>query len=117
MNFNSLMIGSADAPALAAYYGKLFGKPSMEDDNFTGWELGSGWMVVGPHDEVTGSNAQPGRIIWNLESTDVLADFARLRDAGAIVVREPYQPMEGQDMWITTLSDPDGNYFQLMSPM
>jgi predicted enzyme related to lactoylglutathione lyase len=25
--------------------------------------------------------------------------------------------MEGQEMWITTLTDPDGNYFQLMSPM
>lgn len=117
MNFNSLMIGTADAPAMAEYYTKLFGKPSMEDGGFTGWELGTGWMVIGPHDEVTGRNAQPGRVIWNIESADVLSDFARLRDAGAIVVREPYQPMEGQDMWITTLSDPDGNYFQLMSPM
>jgi hypothetical protein len=23
----------------------------------------------------------------------------------------------GQSVWITTLSDPDNNYFQLMSPM
>ena len=46
-------------------------------------------------------------------------DFQRLKDAGAIVVREPYAfDMEGQDQAdIATLADPDGNYFQLVSPM
>lgn len=29
------------------------------------------------------------------------------------VVKEPY---ELQGMWIATFADPDGNYFQLMSP-
>jgi predicted enzyme related to lactoylglutathione lyase len=38
-----------------------------------------------------------------------------MRDAGAIVVREPYQ-FEGTEYWIATLADPDGNYFQLVSP-
>jgi hypothetical protein len=38
------------------------------------------------------------------------------------VVRGPYQPGEsgengGQEMWIATFSDPDNNYFQIMSPM
>ena len=44
--------------------------------------------------------------------------FARMRDAGAIVVAEPYT-MDGapDDAFIATLADPDGNYFQLMSPM
>jgi predicted enzyme related to lactoylglutathione lyase len=35
-------------------------------------------------------------------------------------VQEPYRP-DGMDdatqMWIATFADPDGNYFQLMSPM
>jgi predicted enzyme related to lactoylglutathione lyase len=33
------------------------------------------------------------------------------------VVREPYQPGEETEMWIATFSDPDDNYFQLVSPM
>jgi predicted enzyme related to lactoylglutathione lyase len=33
------------------------------------------------------------------------------------VVQEPYTPGEGEDGLIATFSDPDGNYFQLMSPM
>jgi predicted enzyme related to lactoylglutathione lyase len=57
-------------------------------------------------------------MIWNLESTDVRGEFQRFKDAGATVVAEPYQ-MEGSGPtdWIATFADPDGNYFQLMSPM
>jgi predicted enzyme related to lactoylglutathione lyase len=33
------------------------------------------------------------------------------------VVQEPYQPGEEPEGWIATFSDPDDNYFQLMSPM
>ena len=56
-------------------------------------------------------------MIWNIESGDVKGDFERLTAAGATVVREPYKPDEGSEMWIATLSDPDDNYFQLISPM
>jgi predicted enzyme related to lactoylglutathione lyase len=37
-----------------------------------------------------------------------------MRAAGAGVVREPYEAAGG---WVTTLSDPKGNYFQLVTPM
>ena len=74
-------------------------------------------MTVGPHDQVTGKSAHPGRIIWNIESADVRGDFERLVAAGAIVVREPYGFDEEPDAAIATFADPDDNYFQLMSPM
>jgi predicted enzyme related to lactoylglutathione lyase len=32
-------------------------------------------------------------------------------------VREPYEPGGAGRGWVATLSDPDGNYFQLTSPM
>jgi predicted enzyme related to lactoylglutathione lyase len=49
----------------------------------------------------------------------VSGDFERCKTAGATVVAEPYNPGDGSDdtMRIATLADPDGNYFQLMSPM
>ena len=116
MDLNSIMIGSEDPKRLAEYYTKLFGPSVFEsEDDFTGWQVGSGWITVGPHDQVSGRNAQPGRIMWNIETPDVKAEFERLKAAGANVVKEPYEPGEG--MWIATLSDPDDNYFQLMSPM
>ena len=116
MNLNSILIGSADAQRLAEYYTRLFGPPGWDEDGYKGWQLGTGFLTVGPHDEVTGANTQPGRLIWNIESADVKGDFERLKAAGATVVREPYS-MGGADAWIATLSDPDDNYFQLISPM
>ena len=55
--------------------------------------------------------------MWNIETPDVPAEFARLKSAGATIVQEPYHPGEEQQGWVATLSDPDDNYFQLMSPM
>ena len=117
MNFNSILIGSAEPQRLADYYTKLFGEPTMSDGGYTGWLIGSGFLTVGPHSEVTGKNTQPGRLIWNIETADVKGEFDKLKAAGAIVVREPYGFEGMENSWIATLADPDDNYFQLMSPM
>ncbi len=117
MNLNSILIGSEDPQRLVEYYTKLLGEPTMSDGGYTGWLIGSGWMTVGPHDQVQGKNAAPGRIIWNIEEPDVKGTFERFAAAGAIVVREPYGFPEDPNALIATLADPDDNYFQLMSPM
>lgn len=120
MNLSGILIGTEDRERLAEFYTGLFGKPVMEDSGYTSWELGNGWLTVGAHDQVSGKNAHPGRVIWNLETADVRGEFDRLKAAGAIVVREPYDPgspPEGPEMLIATLADPDDNYFQLMTPM
>jgi len=117
MNFNGILIGSEDPKRLADYYSKLFGEPTMSDGGYTGWLVGSGFLTVGPHDQVKGKNAQPGRLIWNVETADVKGDFDRMKAAGAIVIRDPYSFEGMPDTWIATLADPDDNYFQLVSPM
>ncbi len=117
MDFNSILIGSEDSQRLVEYYTKLFGEPTMSDGGYTGWLIGSGFVTVGPHDQVHGRNAQPGRMIWNIETADVKDQFDRFVAAGAIVVREPYRFDDNRDELIATLADPDDNYFQLMSPM
>jgi predicted enzyme related to lactoylglutathione lyase len=120
MNFNSILIGSEHAPELAAYYTKVLGEPMFSGGGYSSWMVGTGVVTVGPHDQVHGKNAEPGRCIWNIESEDVQGDFDRMKAAGAIVVREPYQ-MEGEadmpSVTIATLADPDGNYFQVMTPI
>lgn len=117
MDFNSILIGSEDPDRLVEYYTRLFGPPGMQDGGYTGWRLGSGFVTIGPHDQVKGRNASPGRIIWNIETADVKGEFERFKAAGAIVVAEPHG-FEGQaDAVIATFADPDDNYFQLMSPM
>jgi predicted enzyme related to lactoylglutathione lyase len=117
VNLNSILIGSANPQRLVEYYTKLFGVPGWSEGGYNGWQIGTGFVTVGPHDQVRGSNTQPGRLIWNIETADVMGEYGRLQTAGATVVREPYQPGEMAEAWIATFADPDGNFFQLMSPM
>jgi predicted enzyme related to lactoylglutathione lyase len=117
LNLIGILIGSEDPQRLTDYYTALFGKPAWEGGDFNGWQIGGGWITVGPHDQVKGRNTHPGRVIWNIATPDVKGDFERLKAAGATVVQEPYQPGEAPESWIATFSDPDDNYFQLMSQM
>ena len=117
MDFNSILIGSEDPQRLVEYYTRVLGKPTFSDGGYTGWQLGSGFVTVGPHSEVKGQNTAPGRIIWNMESKDVAGDFKRMKGAGAIVIAEPYSFEGAPGSSIATFADPDGNYFQVMTPM
>ena len=112
--FQGVMIGSADPEAMGKFYTGVLGRdPEMAEGGFYGWSFGGAWFSVGEHSEVKGSAAEPQRVILNLETPDVQGEFGRIRDAGATVVKEPY---ELQGAWIATFADPDGNYFQLVSP-
>ena len=120
MDFNSILIGSEDPERLVEYYTRLFGEPTCLDGGYTGWQLGSGFVTIGPHDQVKGKNAHPGRIIWNIESNDVKGDFERFKAAGRDRHRRAVRlrwHRGRRDASIATFADPDDNYFQLMSPM
>jgi predicted enzyme related to lactoylglutathione lyase len=119
LNFNSVLIGSMQADVLAAFYAKVFAKPAdFAEGGYSGWQVGSAFLTVGPHSEMKGSAREPARVLLNFETEQVKEEFERIKSVGATVVKEPYQ-MEGMgpNDWIATLADPDGNYFQLMSPM
>jgi predicted enzyme related to lactoylglutathione lyase len=115
-NFNNILIGSENPEALVEYYTKLFGPPGFQEGGYAGWQFGEGFVSIGAHSEVHGANAQPGRMIWNMECPDVHGEFAKLKAAGAIVIREPYEMDEAPGFAIATLADPDNNYFQLTTP-
>jgi predicted enzyme related to lactoylglutathione lyase len=117
MNFNNLMIGTEDQERLAAFYRKLFGDPVFEDGSYTTWKIGDGFITVGSHSEVKGPNTSPGRLMFNIETVDVKGEAEKFRAAGATVIAEPYSFEGFPDAWIATFADPDGNYFQLATPM
>lgn len=115
---NSVMIGSASPKTLGEFYEKVFGrKADMGEDDWYGWKVGDFFFNIGEHSEITGSSKEPQRIIFNFETKEVKKEFDRIKEVKGIkVIKEPYE-MEGMDgLWIATLADPDGNYFQLMSP-
>jgi len=114
LNLNSLMIGSAQPKVLAEFYAKVFNRPAdMIEGEWYMWQAGGCSLSVGEHSEVKGQAKEPARIILNLETKEVKAEFERLKEAGITVVKEPYEMGGG---WIATLADPDGNFIQLMTP-
>lgn len=117
LNLNSILIGSEDPKALSDFYAKILGKPQWDMGGFIGWQVGASALMIGPHSEVKGVNEMPGRIIFNFETPDVQGEFKRIKGLGVRVKQEPYQPDEVQEVWLATFEDPDGNYFQLASPM
>lgn len=117
LNLNSILIGSEKPAELAAFYEKVLGKkPDMVDNGYSGWMVGSCFLSVGPHDKVKGMSATPERILFNFETKEVKEEFERIKGVGATVIKEPYTMGEGEKFWIATFADPDGNYFQLMTP-
>lgn len=119
LKLNSLLIGSEDPDKLAQFYEAVFqAKPGFQQGGFTGFDAGGNYLMVGPHDKVHGKNPSPERILFNFETDDVKSEFDRIKSVeGATVVQEPYNPGPSPKMWLATIADPDGNYFQLASPM
>ena len=117
-NLNSIMVGTTQPDVLGEFYGKVFGRPAdRQEEGGYGWQVGSTVFTLLAHSEMGGQAKEPGRVMCNFETEQVQQEFARLQAVGATVVKAPYQ-MEGMEgFWIATLADPDGNYFQLMSPV
>ena len=117
LNLNSVMIGTKQSTVLAAFYEKVLGKAADmvdQDNGFWGWQVGSAYISVLEHSEMGGKAKDPGRVIFNFETPQVKEEFERIKALGAAVIKEPYEMGGG---WIATLADPDGNYFQLVTPM
>ncbi len=119
MNLNGVQIGAEDVNKLAEFYKKAFGEPKWAmEDGWYGWDIGSGHLVFGPHDKAKGPSPAPERVMVLFECKDVVADYAKLMEAGATEVAKPYKPdTENGDFWLATAADPEGNYLQLASPM
>lgn len=117
LNFNSILLSSEDHKKLVEFYQKVFDKkPEMEDEGYAGFLVGSCFLSIGGHDKVHGKNKNPERVLFNFETNEVKEEFERIKKIeGVEIVKEPYQ-MDGWDGWIATLADPDGNYFQLVTP-
>ncbi len=117
LNLNSIMVGTKQSKALVAFYEKVIGRPpDMADaeNGFSGWQVGGAYFSVLEHSEMGGNTKDPGRLMFNFETTEVKEEFDRIKAAGATVIREPSAMGGG---WLATLADPDGNYFQLVTPM
>ena len=74
-------------------------------------EAGAPALGLGTHSEVRGRNADPARHMVGLATSDVAADWKRLKAAGVEFVEDP---KDYGTLWIATLKDPEGNLVQLL---
>lgn len=114
LNFSSILISTGNPKGMTEFYERVFQKPI---DKYDGWLVGNAYIAVLEHSEIKGKNKEGARVMFNLETADVKGEFERIKDVpGAEVIKEPYTMDAAPGMWIATFADPDGNYFQLMSP-
>ena len=114
LKLGMIMVGSSQPKVLADFYEKVFARPAdYSDMGWYGWRFGDFSLGIGEHSEVKGKAKEPQRLILNLETEQVKEEYARIKALGVKVVKELYE-MEGG--WIATFADPDGNYFQLVTP-
>ncbi len=117
LTLNSIMIGTKQPVALAAFYEKVIGKPADmvdREQGFWGWQVGAAYLSVLEHSAMGGATKDPGRVMFNFETQQVKEEFERIQALGGKVIRAPSEMGGG---WIATLADLDGNYFQLVTPM
>ncbi len=117
LNLNSVMICTKQTKVVAAFYEKVLGKPAEmvdSENGFFGWQVGTTYLSVLDHSEMVGRTKDPGRVMLNFETPQVKEEFERIKALGGTTIREPYEMGGG---WVATLADPDGNFFQLVSPM
>ncbi len=114
LSFGSVLIGSSQPKVVAEFYERVIGKSAdWKESNFYAWKVGSGFLAIGEHSEIKDKAKEPQRVILNFETKEVKEEFERIRDLGAKVIKELYK---FENVWISTFADPDGNYFQVMSP-
>lgn len=118
LNLNSIMLGSEDPQKLAKFYEEVLqSKPGWQDNGYIGFQAGTCYLTVGPHDKVKGKSPNPERILFFFETKDVDAEFDRIKAIdGVEVIQAPYHPGPNAEGTLATLADPDGNYFQLNTP-
>ena len=118
LSLNSLLLFSEVPKKLVDFYRQILGRePKWDEEEYSGFEVGPCALVIGPHSKVHGQNKNPERIMFNFETSDVKGEFERMKKLGAKVIAQPYHMGDDPDFLIATLADPEGNYFQLVSPM
>jgi predicted enzyme related to lactoylglutathione lyase len=100
--------------ASVLFYRDVVGLPvGLNAPGFTLFgSIGTPALGIGTHSEVRGKASDPYRHMVGLTTTDINADFARMKAAGAEFIEEPTLQPSG-DLWIATFTDPEGNICQL----
>ncbi len=111
--FDGVTLWSSDLQNLLPFYRDIMGLPvALESPRFVILgDLESAKLCIGSHSQVRGGSTDPHRWLVRLQTDDIQADVARLKDARVPFVEEPND--QGGGFWLATCKDPEGNLVQL----
>lgn len=107
---DSLLLGSTRPDELRRWYVDALGA-EPDPDGFL--HFGSVAVLIDGRDDVGPRVAEPGRVVLNYGVTDIAARALHLDQLGVAWVA-PVEYREDAGAWFGTVSDPDGNYVQLI---
>lgn len=108
----NLNITTADPERLMAFYREVVQLPPEPEMGPSAFRVGGAHLLIDGHSDTNGAAKEPHRMLINFMVDDLASEKARLEAAGVPFVRQPEREYWGG--LITTFTDPDGNYLQLI---
>ncbi len=100
--------------AMRSFYVDTLGlEPRSDRGSFVNFELGEQRLTITVHSELAGPAIDPLRVMINLVTDDIEADYLVATAGGALSMRRPETESWGGT--VATLTDPDGNIVQLLA--
>lgn len=117
---STILIWSQEYKKLADWYQQVFGltvNEALTHPQDTGilfdFPGGSPWLWIGQHSGIKGKNADPLRIMFNINVDSVKEAYAYLQEKGVTCIAPPFKAPT-MEKWFATFSDPDGNTIQII---
>jgi catechol 2,3-dioxygenase-like lactoylglutathione lyase family enzyme len=107
-SLGSILLGSSDPDRLRAWYCAAF---EVEPNDHGFLVIGDVAVLVDGRADVAAKTPEPGRVILNFHVDDVEAIAAKLDSLGTTWLVRPERRESGI---FATLTDPDGNYLQII---
>ena len=110
-SFN-INLTSEDPQRLIAFYRDVLQLPQIPEIGEGAFQAGGAALLVDGHSETHGPTKEPQRVLINFFVEDLAAEQKRLEEQGVRFIRTA-----GREFWggvISTFTDPDGNYLQLI---
>ena len=108
----AINITSEDPARLMRFYKDVVGLPPQEGMGDGALKAGGATLFIDGHSDTKGGAKEPQRVLINFFIDGLPAEQKRLEAGGAKFIRK-----EGKEEWggtISTFTDPDGNYLQLI---
>ena len=113
MELTGVLISTAVSrhAAMRHFYVETLGlEPRSDRPGFVNFDFGQSRLTIATHDRVSGTAADPSRVMVNLRTADIQTAVSRCDPSQ--VIRWPEREKWGG--MVATVTDPDGNFVQFL---